>query len=243
MFFQLSYIYLVFALLSGLACLFSSSSHADSNTIDKVYHPYIQAKERELEYRLIAQQDKKEELDNFLKHRFGFRYSPTDRYYVELYILAEDGNNESFEISAYELESKIQLTEQGEYWADWGLLFELEKERSESAWEFSSAMLIEKELGNWVATANLSLEFEWGSDINDEVEGSAILQGRYRLSRFLEPAIEFYSGDDTIGIGPVLLGQVRLAPMKKLHWEAGVIFGLDNDTPDSTIRAMLEFEF
>jgi hypothetical protein len=29
----------------------------------------------------------------------------------------------------------------------------------------------------------------------------------------------------------------------KLHWEPGVIFGLDSETPDQVYRAMLEDEF
>ncbi|MGR9099197.1 MAG: hypothetical protein ACU826_01390 [Gammaproteobacteria bacterium] len=216
---------------------------ADGNAIDKVYHPYIQPKEKEIEYRLTAQDDNNKELDDLLKHRFGFRYSPTDLFYVELYMLGEDQAGESFEISGYELETKIQLTEQGEYWADWGLLFELEKERDDSAWEFASSVLIEKEWGKWVGTANLSLEYEWGRDIKDELEGAVALQGRYRLSPFLEPAVEFYGGQDTLGIGPVVLGQLRLGPMKKLRWETGVIFGLYDQTPDQTVRVLLEFEF
>jgi hypothetical protein len=31
--------------------------------------------------------------------------------------------------------------------------------------------------------------------------------------------------------------------MKALRWELGSIFGLDDDTPDYTLRAVLEYEF
>jgi len=35
----------------------------------------------------------------------------------------------------------------------------------------------------------------------------------------------------------------RLGVMKALRWEAGVILGVDSDTPDYTLRAVLEYEF
>ncbi|PKM10705.1 MAG: hypothetical protein CVV13_12055 [Gammaproteobacteria bacterium HGW-Gammaproteobacteria-3] len=222
---------------------FTLTAQADGNSIDKVYHPYVHTLEKELEYRAIAQNDNKNNLDDEQKHRLGFRYSPSNLYYVELYALAEDKNNENFRLNAFEVESKIQLTEQGEYWADWGLLFELVKDKNQNTWNLANSVLFEKEFSDWIMTANLALEYEWGENIKDEVEGSLALQARYRLSRFLEPAVELYSNEDTLGIGPVLTGQVRLAPMKKLHWESGVIFGLRNKTPDATLRVLLEFSF
>ncbi len=229
--------------MMGMTSCFTGLAFADGNKIDKVYHPYVQAKEWEIEYRINALSDNNEDLDSRLKHRLGFGYSPTDRFKIELYVIGEDKSDESFKVSEYEMETKIQLTEQGEYWADWGLLFELEKERDESEWEFFGTVLIEKEWKDWVGAANLSLGYEWGSDIKDELEGAISLQGRYRFSRFLEPAVEFYSAEDTLGIGSVLLGQMRLGFMKKIHWEAGVIFGLDSPTPDQTVRVLFEFEF
>jgi len=229
--------------VTGLFSGFAASVLADANNIDKVYHPYVQQDEIEIEYRLIRQDDNKDALDSLFKPRLGVAYSPTDRLKLEFYIIGEDTHNESFTINAFEWETKIQLTEQGEYWADWGLLFELDKKRNDELWEFASSVLIEKEWGRWVGTANVSLAYEWGNDINNELEGALAMQGRYRFSRFLEPAIEFYSGQDTLGIGPVLLGQLRLGQMKKLRWEMGVIVGLDDKTPDRTFRALLEFEF
>ncbi len=216
---------IILTLVIGLLFAFSRSASADGNNIDKVYHPYVQNKETEIEYRVIAQEDDKDTLDSLFKHRWGFGYSPSDRLKVELYVIGEDKRGESFEVSAFELETKIQMTEQGEYWADWGLLFELEKERHDNAWALAASVLVEKEWGAWIGVANLSVEYEWGSDIKDEIESALALQGRYRLSRFLEPAVEFYSGQDTLGIGPVLLGQLRLGQIKKLRWEVGGYIG------------------
>ncbi len=135
------------------------------------------------------------------------------------------------------------MSEQGEYVVDWALLFELERESDNDIWEYSTAVLLEKEFGRFSTTANIGVTYEWGDDIGNEVETSLALQYRYRYSPRFEPALELYLGQDTRGFGPVAMGAQRLGTMKALRWEAGIIFGMDNDTADYTLRAVLEYEF
>lgn len=231
-----------------LACALTLSLHAgmaaaDGVVIDKIYHPYVQPLEQEFEYRSIFQNEQPGMPDNLQLHRFAYGRSVSDRWFLEFYLLAEKSDEGSLELEAYEVEAKWQLTEQGEYWADAGLLFELEKEAHEDIWEFSTALLAEKEWGKWSGRANLFMTYEWGEDIADEWETQLNLQARYRWARALEPAVEFYSGQNTVGIGPALLGQFRLGDRNKVLWEAGVIFGLDDDSPGRTFRFGFEFEF
>ena len=209
---------------------------ADGSAIDKVYHPYVQPLEREVEWRMIS-------ADSEQLHRFGIGQSFSDRLFIEGYLIAIDDEGGNFSLDAYELEAKWQLTEQGEYAVDWGVIVELEKEHNEDSWEVSGGILMEKEWGRWVGTANFWGVYEWGDDKDDELESILAVQTRYRYSRFLEPALEFYSGESTRGLGPVLMGDVRIGSGKKLHWEAGVIIGLDSKTPDNTWRLLTEFEF
>jgi hypothetical protein len=122
-------------------------------------------------------------------------------------------------------------------------LFELETERDDDAWEYATTVLVEKEVGRWVGALNLSAIYEWGDDVSNEWESKLAAQMRYRYSRALEPAIELYSGDADKGLGPVLLGNIRFEKARKLHWETGVIFGLDSDSPDQALRFLLEYEF
>ena len=107
----------------------------------------------------------------------------------------------------------------------------------------ATGLLAEKEWGKWSGTANLFVINEWGSDIVDELETRLGLQARYRYLPAFEPALELYSGEDTRGIGPAVLGQVRLGNKRQLKWEAGAIFGMDSKSPDTTLRFLLEFEF
>jgi hypothetical protein len=229
-------------LVSALTTL-SADAAADGVVIDKIYHPYVQPLERELEFRAIWQDRQPGRPDDLQLYRFAYGQSFGDKWFAELYLVGENSSDDSFGIEAYELEVQRQLTEQGEYWADWGLLFELEKERDLDAWEFSTALLAEKEWGRWSGTANLFLMHEWGEDIADETETRLGLQARYRYSRGFEPAIELYSGEDTRGIGPAFMGQLPLGGRRQLRWEAGAIFGMDSKSPDTTLRFLLEFEF
>lgn len=216
---------------------------ADGIVIDKIYHPYVQPLEREFEWRAIWQDEQPGRPDDLQLYRFAYGQAFGDRWFAELYLVGENSAADSFGIEGYELELQRQLTEQGEYWADWGLLFELERERDLDVWEFSTGLLAEKEWGRWSGTANLFLLHEWGEDIADETETRLGLQARYRHSPAFEPALELYSGEDTRGIGPTVMGQLRLGGRRQLRWEAGAIFGVDSRSPDTTLRFLLEFEF
>jgi hypothetical protein len=220
-----------------------SSAVADGVVIDKIYHPYVQPLEQEFEWRATLQNRQPGVPDDLAVYRFAYARSLGEKWFGEVYLVGQRSEDAGFDIEAYEIEALRQLTEQGEYWADWGILFELEKERGRDAWEFAAGVLAEKEWGRWSGTANLFAIQEWGSDVRDELETRLGLQARYRYSPAFEPAIEVYSGEDTRGMGPVALGMVRLGGKRQLRWEAGAIFGVDSKSPDTTLRFLLEFEF
>lgn len=223
--------------------LVSSMAGADGIVIDKVYHPYVDALENEIEYRSVFLNDGADDVSIDELHQLSFGRSIGERFFGEFYLIGAKTPTSGFDLEAWEVEFKWQLTEQGEYSADWGLLFEFEEEVDANVNEITVGLLAEKEFGRWSGTANLNLIQEWGSDIEDEFETSVSLQARYRYSRALEPAIELYAGQNTRGLGPAFAGNLNLGIRKSLNWEAGLIFGLDDETPDSTFRILLEYEF
>jgi len=231
------------AVLAGALLVCASVVHADGLVIDKIYHPYVQPLEQELEWRASLQDRQSNQPDDLGLYRFAYGRAFGEHWFGEVYLVGTSSDERGFELSGYELEAMRQLTEQGEFWADWAVLFELEKQNGLDLWEFSSGILAEKEWGKWSGTANFFVSQEWGDDIDDELETALGLQARYRYSRSLEPAIELYKGDKSFGIGPVLMGQVNLQGKRKIAWETGAIFGLDSGSPDLTWRLLLEFEF
>ncbi|WP_200821247.1 hypothetical protein [Oceanicoccus sp. KOV_DT_Chl] len=217
---------------------------ADGSGIDKIYHPYVELLEWEVEWRGTQENRNPESNETRLQQqKLGIGKALADRLFVEAYFIGEGSSDESLALSAYELELLLQLSEQGEYFADYGLLIELEKKDALNIWELATQFLLEKELGKFSATANIGLIYEWGNDIEDEWETSLALQLRYRQSPRFEPALELYIAEDTQAIGPVLLGMEKLGSGKALRWEVGTIFGLSQETADYTLRAALEYEF
>jgi len=135
------------------------------------------------------------------------------------------------------------LTEQGQYWADWGMLFEVEKEHEENNWEVTSGVIIEKEFGRTSLTLNAFLIYEWGDSLPDEMETEFRLQYRYRYLEQLQPAIEIYSGEDYLGLGPAFMGVQRFSGQKQLKWEAAFITGVNSESQGHILRVAIEYEF
>ena len=231
-------------LVMALSAVAAVAVRADGSAVDKVYHPYVEQLEWELEWRMIQEDENAVTgVERQQIHKFGLGKAVSEFVFVEAYLIGEQSADESFDIEAYEVELLWQMSEQGEFAVDYGLLFEIEKENSLDVWEVSSALLLEKELGRYSATANVVLAYEWGDKIDDEFETALALQGRYRYSPRFEPALELYLGEDTSALGPAIMGVERLGMAKAVRWELGVVLALNDDTPDYTFRAVLEYEF
>ncbi|MET0378366.1 MAG: hypothetical protein ABW049_05165 [Spongiibacteraceae bacterium] len=182
-------------------------------------------------------------LDGGQQHRIGYGQALAERWFGEVYVLGTRNSGKDLDLDAFEVELKHQLTEQGEYGSDWGLLFELERSSELDIWELANTLIVAHDWGRWTGTANLSLIYETGADIGAEWETRLTAQLKYRRAAELEPALELYMGENTRGLGPVLTGAWRLGDGEKLLWESGIIFGLDTTTPDVNFKLNLEYEF
>jgi len=222
----------------GLICAIFASANALAG-VDKVYDPYVDEGELEIEVRGVHKFDD----DNEHKVKLGVGYGITSFWFMEGYAIFEQESGESGDIEEVELENKFQLTEQGQYWIDVGVLTELEKILDEDIWEFKIGPLFQKQIKDWVVTANFLMEKKFGSDnTEDEVELLGAAQLKYRLSPSLEPAMEYYGDEETHAIGPVLLGKYRFG-QTPVKWELGVLKGLNGETADINFRWLLEVEF
>ncbi len=214
--------------------------YADSVVVDKIYHPYVLPNETEIEWRFFSQQrDNK----NQLVQRLGYGFSLSENVMVEGYLVGERDLNGNYGLQSYELELRWMVTEQGKYWMDVGTLFELEKKYNRDDWGATSGILLEKEFGRTSLTMNFFMINEWGVDIKNEMETEFRFQYRYRWIPQLQPAIEFYSGPDYVGIGPAFMGLQRFDRQKQLKWEVGFIFGVNGDSQDQALRLDFEYEF
>lgn len=227
-------------IMSIFALLFCSQVLADGIVVDKVYHPYVLPNETEIEWRLLSRQT---EDGNLLAQRIALGKSLNESLMLEAYLVGEKTETEDFGLQAYEVELRWMVTEQGEQWADWGMLFELEKLHQSDDWEFTTGVLFEKEFGRTSLTVNAFAVYEWGENIENELEAEFRLKYRYRWMPELQPAIEVYSGEEFFGIGPAFMGIYRIDRQKQLKWEAGFISEISQSGKDHSFRLALEYEF
>lgn len=215
---------------------------ADSFVVDKVYHPYVLPNEQEFEWRLFSRQTDE---GNKLAQHIAYGFALSERVMFEAYILGERNENDSddYGLKSYEAEVRWMLTEQGELWADWGALFELEKQHDSNDWEATAALLFEKEIGKTSLTMNFFMVYEWGDNSREGMKNEFRLQYRYRFLPQLQPAIELYTGHNYLGIGPAFMGIQRFDRQKQLKWEMGFIVGFNGNNKDNALRVAIEYEF
>lgn len=209
--------------------------------VDKVYHPYVEADTYEIESRLISLLDS-ELSANLSIYRLGFGKDLLDNLFVEFYLIGAQDTSKNIDIEAFEVESLYQFTEQGEYWLDFAMLFEIEKELDSKEWEGNIGFIFEKEFGRWSATLNLQNRYLYEDDQQHDWVSSQAFQIRYRNSQLFEPGFEIYADNQDVFIGPVMLGVVKLE-RNKLNWEIGIVTEISHSSNDTILRAVVEYEF
>lgn len=228
--------------LAGVVlALAASGAFADGSHIDSLYHPYVQPLERSIELRLTHAGDGGAVEGQ--TWRLGYGQALTDRLFAEVYVVGENRPGEGTRLEGYEVEALWQLTEQGEYAADWAVLGEFERSHHADSQSGALVLIGERQWRRFVGTLNAGLGYEWGADVHDEPETRLSLQGRYRYSPRLEPALEFFAAEKLRALGPALLGTERVGAGRRLHWEAGIAAGLDANSPVVSARGKLEYEF
>lgn len=225
-------------LLVSVVCL-PAMAFAD---VDKVYSPRIHAGDMELEARGTYVDSDDSPSDNVRKDKLSLGYAFSDRFSLEAYLNGEKVPGESYELEAYELEGKFNLFQNAQ--SAFGLLLEVEKEREDDIWEIKFGPLYEQNLSEeFRLKANAFVSEDHGSDVEEsDTEYSGALQIAYTAGDELRPAMEYYGSRNNHGVGPVLLGEFEVGEVE-LEWEAGVIFGITDNSDDTTYRWQIEYEF
>jgi hypothetical protein len=218
----------------------SASTWGDGSAISQVYAPYVQPLERELELLWLDETRPSGRIESNTLTKLGFGTSFLDGVYTELSVSKLDAS--SSDSTQVELEVIWQITEQGEYSSDWGLLFEAETNLDTHNHELSAGLLNQKDWKKFSLISNLVATYEWGSGFENEFESRLGLQARYRLQPEFEPMIEFFQGPDTTAIGPGAAGLIRLRPARQLRWGFSILKGLNSEL-DYTAKLEFEYEF
>jgi hypothetical protein len=182
---------------------------------------------------------------------------------IELGFDRAPGENQPTLLTQLVSENTFQLTEPGQYFADFGLYAEygqtMTRGNYAAANEITFGPLIAKDIGRTTHTVNLLLTRLLGPDQDSHgLDFSYAWQSRWNIWGPLSPAFEIYGDAGEIGriprfsqqqllAGPVAVGAIQLTKLGlgsagKLKYELGWLFGATTATAAGTLRWRVELE-
>lgn len=234
-----------------MICMVVSMVPADAYA-KKVYSPIVEEGELELEYFLDYSFDSDPAKDGSSRHQFEFEYGVTDRWLTGVYGDFRKRPGQGFAYQGLKWENIYQLFEQGEHWLDTGLYLEYIVPKSSlnkpDVIEFK--LLLEKESGKVVNTANLVLKKELGVNATKNTSSGYAWRSKWRWMPEVEAALELYGSIGELGntspltqqshqAGPVLLGKLKGG----IGYEIGYLFGLTSSSDEGMFKMILSYEF
>jgi len=217
---------------------------AQANAGHVVYSPIVEYGESEIELMVDVVKDDNPLVDNTKVYYLEFARGVTDRWATELLVEFVQPDGEGNKAETLEWENVYQLTEHGAGPLDYGLFFELEKALQDgNPDEVVAGFLIQKENGDWLGLLNLMAEKEFGDNSETGVEGFGSMQVAWRKYENATPELEYYSSEYESTLGTLVSGHWKTGAKNKMGYKLGVMWGLDDNTPDYIVRSMIEFEF
>lgn len=222
---------------------------------DYVYTPTVEYGEREIDLKFG-----REELDEDHESAgsLGLGWGVTPFWFTEAYAKWEKEPGEGTRLEAYEWENKFQLTQTGRFPVDLGLITEIEIPReSDDAKEFKFGPLLQTEFDRLQLNANALFERKFGGDREPGEEREWEMQYQWQVKYRWQPAFEFGAqGFGELGewndweptdrqehlAGPAVFGKIALGG-GKIAYNAAVLAGLNDNSPDSRFRLQVEYEF
>ena len=236
---------------AAAATLSLSGSLANADPAQKVFVPTVV--QGELEFELLGGyqwwHDNEENRLRQVVSEIGYGF--TSRWKSELGIGTTRLPNESYKLDEIEWENVFALTEPGQYWLDLGLFAELARDYAEGRNTIKLGPMFQKEFDALQANVNVFLERQLGAGAEPGAEVSYQWQLKWRGNPRFEPGLQ---GFGTLGrtndfgrraeasIGPAFFGQILSGARSKLKYDAAVLFGLNKNTPDTTLRFQIEYE-
>jgi hypothetical protein len=236
------------ALITALS-LQLPAAHADPAA--KVYLPAVVQGETEVELRGGYQRWRDNDADRERQVIVDIGHAFTSWWKSELAVGVTRFPATSTRLDEIEWENIFALTEPGRYWADLGLFAELARDHAEKHNVAAIGPMFQKEFGGAQANVNLLFERQLGAHAEPGAEIAYAWQVKWRGNPSFEPGVQ---GFGTLGrtnefrhntehkIGPAFFSQAVLGARNKVKFDAAVLFGLNRNTPDTTIRFNLEYE-
>lgn len=209
-----------------------------------VYSPIVEQGERELELKGATEWDAGQRAAREDNAVVAVGAGFTEHWFSEVELYWQRVPGTGLQRSATSWENVLQLTPQGEYWLDAGVLGEMEAAaRSGQPSTVELGPLLQKQRGHLLAIVNLKAASQFGSNAASAVWGEYAGQLRWLRASGPELGLEAFGEPHEQRAGPVVYGRVRLGGRANLRYEVGYLAALTASTPDHTLKARLELEF
>jgi hypothetical protein len=218
---------------------------ADNDFI--VYSPHVTEGQSEVEIYGFAYKDGRSEYNGASGYNVSVAHAVTGWWKPEVYIGAFNRDpGGTTHLSGYEFENTFQLTSPGEYWADLGFVasYAYSKQPGEPN-KIEFGPLLEKRSGHINQRLNLIWEKQVGSGDSGKFEFRSAYSINYRINAAFAPGIEVYyrPGDNSYQVGPVVYGELHFGGESELEYSLGIASGINQNAPNNTLVARLEYEF
>jgi hypothetical protein len=227
---------------------------------DYIQVPGVEQGEREIDFKAGTWQLRGDEPARQSRASLGFGWGGTPWWFTEAYVKYDKTSPGRFRYDAFEWENKFQLTEPNQYFADLGLLVEIEvpRARKVEGYEFKAGPLVQWDTGavRWNANVFLQRVFRGEADPDQprHTELSYQLQAKYTIRRELEAGVQALGelgpwnhwephDEQQHRIGPALFGKVKLDGRQAIRWNAAYLFPATRGTPKNSFRLQAEYEF
>lgn len=240
--------------LLTLAISLSFVTPAQAGPSDYVSTPIVVEGEKEIDFKLGSSRLRDGTRESAVS--LGLGYGVNSWWFTELYAKGNRQTPDGWRFDAFEWENKFQLTETGKYPIDVGLLVEIERPQDRSeGWEVRFGPLFQAELTQkLVANANLLLGRHYRAATPSPMSLDYQWQLRYRWKPEFEVGAQGFgsmgpwrdwlpASQQQHQAGPAVFGKVRLDGGHALNYNAGVLFGTNTNSPRSTLRLQVEYEY
>ncbi len=232
-------------------------SHApvvQAGPASKVYTPTVEYGETEIELLGGVYDDDRDDVDGERggKLAVGYGFTRWWRSEIEMeWFRPASGGGTAYDATAWI--NVFQLTEPGRYWVDLGWYAELAfPDEHDEAKALETGPMFQKEMGRTVNNLNLIWVRDFGSQADHDTSFEYTWQSRIKGNPLLEFGVQGMGElgdwddmnpghDQEHKLGPAVFGQWR-SGHHTLKYDAALLVGVTDDTPDTTLRFQLEYE-
>jgi hypothetical protein len=226
-----------------------------SAAAQEIREPIVEEGILELELFGTRTFDNNRDKNNEQKHKFEIGYGVNSWWKTEIETIVKKESRGKLTYDATEWENIFQLTPQGKYWLDAGLLLAYERPiRHNDPDEVEFGVLLQKEVGPLVILTNTIFSRQIGQNSGKGIGFEYAVQAKYPWRRELEFAVQAFGepgrltgfekiSDQEHRIGPFLLGKFNIGQVPgSFKYSAGYLFGLTSGSPSGTVKLTLEYE-